>query len=70
MTGLSEAEQGHGANFAPSFLTFAGVLAPFKAMTPPRIAAGVGNEYMKLGKLGFAFAAWAGTTSANSCGCF
>ena len=31
---------------------FAGVLAPFRAMTPPRIAKGVGNEYLRLAKLG------------------
>ena len=31
---------------------FAGVLAPFRAITPPRIAKGVGNEYLRLAKLG------------------
>lgn len=31
---------------------FAGVLAPFRALTPPRIAKGVGNEYLRLAKLG------------------
>ena len=53
VTGLSEAEQRAWGELRTQLLTFAGVLAPFKAMTPPRIAAGVGNEYMKLGKLGF-----------------
>ena len=31
---------------------FAGVLAPFRALTPPRIAKGVGNDYLRLAKLG------------------
>jgi phytoene dehydrogenase-like protein len=31
---------------------FASVLAPFCAMTPPRIARGTGNEYLRLAKLG------------------
>jgi phytoene dehydrogenase-like protein len=33
---------------------FAGVLAPFKQITAPRIAKGAGNEYAKLAKLGLA----------------
>ncbi len=33
-------------------MSFAGVLAPFKQMTPPRLAKGSGNEYLKLAKLG------------------
>jgi phytoene dehydrogenase-like protein len=33
-------------------LGFAGVLAPFRAMTPPRIAKGGGNDYLRLAKLG------------------
>ncbi len=32
--------------------SFAGVLAPFRAMAPPRIAKGVGNKYLRLAKLG------------------
>lgn len=32
-------------------MAFAGVLAPFRAMTPPRIAKGVGNDYLRLAKL-------------------
>jgi phytoene dehydrogenase-like protein len=31
---------------------FAGGLAPFRAMTPPRIARGTDNEYLRLAKLG------------------
>lgn len=31
---------------------FAGVLAPFRGLTPPRIAKGVGNDYLRLAKLG------------------
>ena len=31
---------------------FAGVLAPFRGLTPPRIAKGAGNEYLRLAKLG------------------
>ena len=33
---------------------FANVLAPFRSLTPPRIAKGVGNEYLRLAKLGLA----------------
>lgn len=31
---------------------FAGVLAPFRGLTPPRIAKGVGKDYRRLAKLG------------------
>lgn len=31
---------------------FANVLAPFRALTPPRIAKGVGNDFLRLAKLG------------------
>ena len=51
--GLSQSEGRAWAELRTQLLAFAGVLGPFKAMTPPRIAAGAGNEYMKLGKLGF-----------------
>ncbi len=33
-------------------LTFASVLAPFKALTPPRLASGTGNDLFALAKLG------------------
>jgi phytoene dehydrogenase-like protein len=33
-------------------MAFADVLAPLRAMTPPRIARGTGNEYLRLAKLG------------------
>lgn len=33
-------------------LTFAGVLAPFRQMTPPRLARGAGNDYLRLARLG------------------
>ena len=35
-------------------LTFAGVLAPFKAEVPPRLAKGVGNDNLRLARLGLA----------------
>src|SRR5690606_5018830 len=50
--GLSGADVQAWAELRRQLMTFAGVLAPFKAMTPPRIAAGVGNEHTKLGKPG------------------
>lgn len=53
VAGLSEGERLAWSELRGQLLRFAGVLAPFKEMTPPRIAAGAGNEYMKLGKLGF-----------------
>ena len=33
-------------------MAFAGVLSPFRGLTPPRIAKGVRNEYLRLAKLG------------------
>ena len=33
-------------------MDFADVLAPFKTMTPPRLALGTGNEFVKLARLG------------------
>lgn len=40
------------AELRARLMLFAGALAPFKAMTPPRIARDGGNEWLKLGKLG------------------
>ncbi|MDT8856394.1 NAD(P)/FAD-dependent oxidoreductase [Paracoccaceae bacterium Fryx2] len=34
-------------------LAFAGVLAPFRAMTPPRLARGAGNDWLRLARAGF-----------------
>jgi len=31
---------------------FAGVLAPFRALTPPRLSRGAGNDWLRLGRLG------------------
>ncbi len=49
---LDAADQSSWKALRAQLLTFAGVLAPFRAMTPPRIAKGVGNDYVKLAKLG------------------
>ncbi len=42
------------AELRRQLLAFAGVLEPFKALTPPRLAKGVGNEHLRLAKLGLA----------------
>ncbi|MCY1128097.1 NAD(P)/FAD-dependent oxidoreductase [Frigidibacter sp. RF13] len=49
---ISDADRKAWADLRRQLLTFAGALAPFKAMTAPRVAKGVGNEYMRLAKLG------------------
>jgi phytoene dehydrogenase-like protein len=40
------------ASLQQRLTAFANVLTPFRALTPPRIAKGVGNEYLRLAKLG------------------
>ena len=40
------------ATLRTQLLAFARVLAPFKAITPPRLAKGSGNDYLRLAKLG------------------
>jgi phytoene dehydrogenase-like protein len=49
---LSDADHGAWKELRQQLLTFATVLAPFKAMTPPRLAKGAGNQTLKLARLG------------------
>lgn len=49
---VSDAERKSWAALRKQLLAFAGVLAPFKQITAPRIAKGVGNDYFKLAKFG------------------
>ncbi|MEP7172599.1 MAG: NAD(P)/FAD-dependent oxidoreductase [Aestuariivirga sp.] len=49
---LSDADRASWAELRQKLLRFAAVLKPFKAMTPPRLGKGVGNEMMKLAGLG------------------
>jgi phytoene dehydrogenase-like protein len=49
---LSEADRASWNELRQKLMRFAAVLRPFKAMTPPRLGKGVGNEMMKLAGLG------------------
>jgi phytoene dehydrogenase-like protein len=49
---LSGPDQQAWAALRAQLLQFAGVLGPFKQLTPPRLATGAGNENWKLAKLG------------------
>lgn len=49
---LSDADRASWAELRQKLLRFAAVLKPFKAMTPPRLGKGDGNEMMKLAALG------------------
>jgi len=49
---LSDADRALWAELRQKLLRFAAVLKPFKAMTPPRLGKGVGNEMLKLAGLG------------------
>lgn len=49
---ISDADRAAWKALRQQLLAFAGVMAPFKQMTPPRLAKGTGNEYLKLAKLG------------------
>jgi phytoene dehydrogenase-like protein len=49
---LSPADRQAWDEMRARLMAFAGVLAPFKAMTPPRLARGAGNDYLRLAKLG------------------
>ena len=49
---LSETDRASWNELRQKLLRFAAVLRPFKAMTPPRLGKGVGNEMMKLAGLG------------------
>lgn len=51
---VTEAERKNWAALRRQLMAFAGVLAPFKQMTAPRIARGAGNEFGKLAKYGLA----------------
>ena len=49
---LSEADRASWNELRQKLMRFAAVLRPFKAMTPPRLGKGVGNEMLKLAGLG------------------
>lgn len=49
---LSDADRASWAELRQKLMRFAAVLKPFKAMTPPRLGKGVGNEMLKLAGLG------------------
>ncbi len=49
---LSDADRASWAELRQKLMRFAAVLRPFKAMAPPRLGKGVGNEMMKLAGLG------------------
>ncbi len=49
---VSDAERKNWAALRKQLMAFAGVLAPFKQITAPRIAKGVGNDYFRLAKFG------------------
>ncbi len=53
LTGSVSAEERRAwAALRTELMAFADVLAPFKELTPPRLAKGVGNDVWQLGKLG------------------
>jgi phytoene dehydrogenase-like protein len=49
---ISDADRAAWKALRQQLLSFAAVMAPFKQMTPPRLAKGTGNEYLRLAKLG------------------
>ena len=49
---LSDSDRASWNELRRKLMRFASVLRPFKAMTPPRLGKGVGNEMMKLAGLG------------------
>lgn len=51
LAGASAEETRAWRTLRDRLLRYAGVLAPFKAMTPPRLAGGAGNEVMRLARL-------------------
>lgn len=51
LTGASPGEARAWRLLRDKLLRYAGVLAPFKQMTPPRLASGAGNEVLRLAKL-------------------
>jgi phytoene dehydrogenase-like protein len=50
--GVSDADRAAWTALQAKLLAFAGVLAPFRAMVPPRLARGTGNAYLRLARLG------------------
>lgn len=52
ITGLSAKDQAAWAALHKQLMAFSGVLEPFRRLTPPRVAKGVGNEMLKLARLG------------------
>jgi phytoene dehydrogenase-like protein len=50
---LSPADQEGWSQLRARLMAFAAVLAPFKAMPPPRLARTGGNDYLALAKLGY-----------------
>ena len=53
--GLGEADRAAWAAMRARLLAFAAVLAPFKAMPPPRLSRSGGNDWVGLAKRGFGF---------------
>ena len=49
---LSDSDRASWRELRQKLMCFAGVLRPFKSMTPPRLGKSVGNELMKLAGLG------------------
>lgn len=49
---ISDADRAAWKALRRQLLAFAGVMAPFRQMTPPRLTKGTGNEYLRLAKLG------------------
>ena len=49
---ITDADRAAWKALRHQLMSFAAVLAPLKQMTPPRLAKGTGNEYLKLAKLG------------------
>ncbi|MCB2134897.1 MAG: NAD(P)/FAD-dependent oxidoreductase [Rhodobacteraceae bacterium] len=48
---IAEADKAAWSALRARLMAFAAALAPFREMTPPRIAKGAGNPYMKLGQI-------------------
>lgn len=51
--GLSPADTAAWTALRTQLLSFARVLTPFKQLTPPRLAKGAGNDYLRPAKFGF-----------------
>jgi phytoene dehydrogenase-like protein len=53
VAGVSPEDQFAWAALRTRLMGFAGVLAPFKAMPPPRLSRAPGNDWLKLARLGY-----------------